>query len=96
MPNLIIQKVFYSVVMVVVVICHDQVRSQVSQGSCRRGSSTLESIPPASAIDPPVASQSGVRCKRTSVSRLVVKLHRQYRCRLVRRTLNAYSPVVDD
>ena len=33
--------------------------------------------------------------KRTSVSRLVVKLHSQYRCRLARRTPYAYSPAVD-
>ena len=42
-----------------------------------------ESIPPDSAIDPPVTSPPGVRCKRTSVSRLVV-----------RRTPYACSPAV--
>ena len=40
-------------------------------------------------------SPSGVRCKRTSISRLVVKLHSQYRYLLVRRTACAYSPAVD-
>ena len=46
-------------------------------------------------MDPLVTSPLGVRCKRTSVSRLVVKLHSLYRCRLVRRTLYACSPAVD-
>ena len=32
--------------------------------------------------NPPVTSPLGVRCKRTSVSRLVVKPHSLYRCRL--------------
>ena len=47
------------------------------------------------AIDPLVTSQSGVSCKRTSVSHLVVKLHSLYRCRLVRQTPYACSPVID-
>ena len=51
-----------------------------------------ELIPPDSAIDPLVTSRSGVCCKRTSVSHLVVKLHNLYRCRLVRRTPYACSP----
>ena len=41
-----------------------------------------ELIPPDSAIDPLVTSQSGVWCKQTGVSHLVVKLHSLYRCRL--------------
>ena len=45
-------------------------------------------------MDPQVSSPSGVRFNRTSVSRLVVKLHSQYRCRLVRRTPCACSPAV--
>ena len=62
-----------------VVVCHDQVRLQVSQGfRCR------ELISPDSAIDPLVTSQSGVWCKRTGVSYLVVKLHSSDRCCLVR------------
>ena len=44
----------------VVVVCHDQIRCQVSQGSRCRGSQTHESIPPDSAIDPLVTSQLGV------------------------------------
>ena len=36
-----------------------------------------------------------MRCKRTSVSRLVAKLYSQYICHLVRRTPGACSPVVD-
>ena len=36
-----------------------------------------------------------LRCKRTSVSRLVVKLHSLYRLRLVRRTPYVCSPAVD-
>ena len=79
----------------VFVVCHDQVRRQGSQGSCCRGSWTDEAIPPDSAINPQVTSPSGVRCKWTSVSHLVVKLHNQYRCRLVCRTPCAYSPAVD-
>ena len=51
-------------------------------------------IPPDSAIDPLVTSQSAVCCKRTSVSHLVVKLHSLYKCRLVRRTPYACSPVI--
>ena len=54
-----------------------------------------ELITPDSAIDPLVTSQSGVCCKRTSVSSLVVKLHSMYRCCLVRRTPYTCSPVVD-
>ena len=53
-----------------------------------------ELIPPDSAIYLLVTSPSGVRCKRTSVSCLVVKLHIMYRCRLVRRTPYACSPAV--
>ena len=80
---------------VCVVVCHDQVRRQVSQGSRCRGSYTHESIPSDSAIDPLVTSQSGVCCKRTSVSHIVVKLHRLYRCRLVLRSPYACNPTVD-
>ena len=54
-----------------------------------------ESIPPDSAIDPQVTSPLGMRCKRTHVSCLVVKLHSMYRCCLVRRILYACSPTVD-
>ena len=54
-----------------------------------------ESIPPDSAIDPQVTSPSVMRCKRTHVSCLVVKLHSMYRCRLVRRILYACSPAED-
>ena len=50
---------------------------------------------PDSAIDHLVTSQSGVCCKRRSVSHLVVKLHILYRCRLVLRTPYACSPVID-
>ena len=53
-----------------------------------------ELISPDSAIDPLVTSQSGVCCKRTSVSHLVVKLHSMYRCRLVLRTPYACSPAI--
>ena len=59
-------------VFVCCVVFHDQVRRQVSQSSRRRGSSTHESIPPDSAIDPQVTSLLDVRCKRIRVSRLVV------------------------
>ena len=55
-----------------------------------------ELISPDSAIDPLVTSQSGVCCKRTSVSHLVVKLHSLYRCRLVLRTPYACSHAIDD
>ena len=41
-----------------------------------------------------MTSQSGVSCKQTNVSHLVVKLHSLYRCRLVRRTPDACSPVI--
>ena len=63
----------------IVVVCHDQVRRKVSQGSrCQdsrcRGSYTHQLIPPDSAIDPLVTSQSGVWCKQTGVSHLVVKV----------------------
>ena len=54
-----------------------------------------ELISPDSAIDPLVTSQSGVWCKRTGVSHLVVKLHSLYRCRLVRQTPYACSPAID-
>ena len=53
-----------------------------------------ESIPPDFAIDHPVTGPSGVRCKRTSISLFVVKLHILYRCCLVRRTPYACSPAV--
>ena len=43
-------------------------------------------ISPDSDIDPQVTSASGVWCKTTDVSHLVVKLHSLYRCRLVRQT----------
>ena len=52
-------------------------------------------IPPDSAIDPLVTSQSGVWCKRTDVSHLVVKLHSLYRCQLVCLTPYACSPAID-
>ena len=55
-----------------------------------------ELISPDSTIDPLVTSQSGVCCKRTSVSHLVVKLHSLYRCRLVLLTPYACSPAIDD
>ena len=48
-----------------------------------------------SAIDSLVTSQSGVWCKRTGVSHLVVKLHSLYRYRLVRLTPYACSPAID-
>ena len=82
--------------LVAVVVCRCQVRRQVSKGSRCRGSLMHELISPDSAIDPLVISQSGVCCKRTSVSHLVVKLHILYRCRLVLRTPYACSPVTDD
>ena len=53
-----------------------------------------ELILPGSAIDPLVTNQSGVCCKRTSVS-LVVKLHSLYKCHLVLRTPYACSPAID-
>ena len=55
-----------------------------------------ELISPDSAIDPLVTSQSGVCCKRTSVSHLVVKLHIHslYRGRLVLRTPYACSHAI--
>ena len=56
-----------------VLVCHDQVRLQVSQGFRCRDSYTHELIPPDSAIDPLVTSQSDVWCKQTDVSHLVVK-----------------------
>ena len=79
-----------------VVVCHGQVRRQVSQGSHCRGSLMHELITPGCGIDPLVTSQSGVCCKRTSVSHLVVKLHSLYGCRLVLRTPYACSPAIDD
>ena len=36
-----------------------------------------------------------MRCNQTRISRLVVKLHSLYRCRLARRTPYACSPTVD-
>ena len=48
-----------------------------------------------SAIDPLVTSQSGVCCKRTGVSHLMMKLHSLYRCCLVLQTPYAYSPAID-
>ena len=51
--------------------------------------------PPDSDIDPLVTSQSGVCCKRTSVSDPAVKLHSLYGCRLVLRTPYACSPAID-
>ena len=53
-----------------------------------------ELISPDSAIHPLVTSQSGVCCKRTSVSHLVVKLHSLYICRLVLRTPYACIPAI--
>ena len=41
-----------------------------------------------------MSSLSGVRCKRTSVSRLVVKFHSQYRCGWILRTPCACCPAV--
>ena len=46
-----------------------------------------------STIDPYVTSPPGVRCKQTSVSRLVVEFQSPYRCCLVRRTPYACSPL---
>ena len=77
-----------------VVVCHDQVRLQVSQGFCCRDSLTHELISQDSATVPLVTSQSGVWCKRTDVSHLV-KLHSLYRCCLVRQTPYACSPAID-
>ena len=54
-----------------------------------------ELISPDSAIDLLMTSQSGICCKRTSVSHLVVKLHSLYRWRLVLRTPYACSPTID-
>ena len=54
-----------------------------------------ELIPPDSAKDPLVTSQSGVWCKQTYVSHLVVKLHSMYRCRLIRLTPYACSTAID-
>ena len=54
-----------------------------------------ELISPDSAIDPLVTSQSGVCCKRTSITHRVVKLHSLYRCHLVLRTPYACSPAID-
>ena len=68
---------------------------QVSRGSCCRGSRTYELIAPDSTLDPLETSPSGVRCKRTSISHLVVKLDSLYRCRLVRRTPYTCSPALD-
>ena len=67
-----------------VVVCNGQVRW--------RGSLMHELISPDSAIDPLVTSQSGVCCKQTSASHLVVKLHSLYRCCLVLWTPYACSP----
>ena len=54
-----------------------------------------ELISPDSAINPLVKSQSGVCCKRTSVSYPAVKFHSLYICRLVLRTPYACSPAID-
>ena len=78
MPNC-----FKYTILVNVVVCHDQVRRQVSQGLRCRDSQAHELIPPDSAIDPLVPSQSGVWCKRTYFSHLVIKFHSLYRCRLI-------------
>ena len=48
---------------VVVVVCHDQVCRQVSQGFRCRDSYRNKLIPPDSAKDPLVTSQLGVWCK---------------------------------
>ena len=56
----------------------------------------LEFIPPGYTIDPLVTSQSGVWCKRTDVSHLVVKPNSLYRCRLIRLTPYPCSPAIDD
>ena len=47
-----------------------------------------------SAIDHLVTSQSGVWCKRSGVSYLVMKLHSLYICCLVRQTPYACSPAI--
>ena len=47
-------------------------------------------------MDPLVTNPSGVRCKQTSVLRLVVNFHSLYRCSFVRQTPYDCSPVVDD
>ena len=80
---------------VVVVVCHGPVRRQISQGFRCRGSLMHELISSDSAMDPLVTSQSGICCKRTSVSHLMVKLHRLYICRLVLRTPYDCSPAID-
>ena len=54
-----------------------------------------ELISPDSAIDPLVTNQSGVCCKPTSVSHLVVKPQSLYRCHLILRTPYACSPAID-
>ena len=53
-----------------------------------------ELISPYSSIDPLVTRQSGVWCKRTGVSPLVVNLYSLYRCRLVHQTPYACSPAI--
>ena len=50
---------------VVVLVCHDQLRRQVSQGFRCRDSKTYELIPPDTVIDSLVTSQLDVWCKRT-------------------------------
>ena len=45
-------------------------------------------------MDPLVTSQSGVWCKRTDVSHLVVKLPSLYTCRLVRLTPYACNAAI--
>ena len=87
----LIALVMFMFAKVVVVVCHGQVRRQVSRGSLMH-----ELISTGSAIDTLVTSQSGVCCKRKSVSRLVVKPHSLYRCRLVLRTPYACSPAIYD
>ena len=54
-----------------------------------------ELIPPVFAIDPLVTNQSGVWCKQTGVSHLVVKRHNLYRCRLVRIRPYVCNPAID-
>ena len=56
----------------------------------------VELTPPDSAIDPLITSQSGVWCKRTGVSHLVVKLYSLYSCRLIRLIPYACSLAIVD
>ena len=80
----------YLISIVVVVVCHKQLSSKSMYPL-----SMFELFPPDSAIHPLVTSPSDVRCKRTSVSRLVVTLQILYRCHLVRRTPYSCSDAVD-